>query len=74
MVNPFVFVAQCQMAALEGWLRLANCAVNQFAQTMMLPQKLLDHPKHRHHNVAHRGADLNDHYGRRPHDVDVERV
>ncbi len=75
MYNPFLMMAQCQMAALEGWLKLNACMWRQYGNMLTLPQSLAKHPPYvRWHDVCFRGPDLNDHYGRRPHDVDVERV
>lgn len=74
MFNPFLMMAQCQLAAFDGWMRVANCSWRQYGRMMQLPQELLNHPHYRMHDVCYRGADLDDHYGRRAHDVDIERV
>lgn len=76
MFNPFLAACQFQAAMFDGWMRMMACAWQQYGRMALLPQELLDH-HHCHgraHDVAYRGADLKDHYGRRTHDVDVERV
>lgn len=74
MVDPVMMVARYQMAMMEGWYRVATCAWHQYAKMMMMPQEMLHHPHLRLLDVPFRGPDLKDHYGRRAHDVDVERV
>lgn len=75
MFNPFLMAFEWQMAAMQAWLRAMSCTATHCAHIAALPEELLNHPDHhRHHDVLYRGPDLEDHYGRRAHDVDVERV
>ncbi len=76
MLNPFLAACQHQAALFDGWMRMAACAWRHYGRMVTLPRELLRHHPafHRIHDVAYRGADLRDHYGRRAHDVDVERV
>lgn len=73
-MNPFVMLARYQVAYLQGWLRVSDLLAGQYLHWLETQAHLLGHPVHRWHDVNYRGPDLSDHYGRRSHDVDIERI
>lgn len=75
MFNPFVSMANIQLAMLTGWMKLGTDMMSSY-QTMLAHQMDLAKAPcfNRWSNIAFRGADWCDHYGKRTRDVDVERV
>lgn len=81
MLNPFDFSLKFQEAALRG-SRSATRIMTAGLVKLLEQQEHLLHPRvHRRAEDAHTrplvmpgGPDLQDHYGRRCHDVDVEHL
>lgn len=68
-------VVRIQLAMMEGWLT-ALTHVWQGWQNLIAANVEMLQPStvHRWHNVMPQGAEWTDHYGKRNHDVDVERM
>jgi hypothetical protein len=74
MLNPFATATNIQLAWVASWMKAANEMARMSQNLCAQQMKLLDGPKfQRCKDVAFRGADLCDHYGKRTHDVDVEK-
>lgn len=75
MTNPYVLMVEWQIRMATEWLNAVDAMfgmcrhVAQMEEVFLKPQ-----PHHRHHEVPPAGPALDDHYGHRSHDVDVERV
>lgn len=76
MEHPLIAAMRFQMEVWKLYQQtfLAALETNRALLTMTLPP-CPPHPGHeRHANEIHQGADLQDHYGHRHTDVDVERI
>lgn len=75
MVNQFEAMLRLQIAMCAGWAKLCTDGF-MVCETLASQQaKLLEHPKYlRLSDLIPDGASWFDHYGKRSHDVDVERV
>lgn len=74
---PFVFITQWQIAMMESWMHSMQYAANFWQEWDKFRQTLMENPAYsevRWHNVIPRGVNLTDGYGKRHHDVDVERI
>lgn len=75
MVNPYEALFKMQIAMLEGWAKMMKDNFTAFETLAEHQAKLLNHPSYpRFHDVVATGASLLDMYGKRNHDVDVEKV
>lgn len=80
MVNPMTLTLQAQAMAIQGALGMLGavndgCARMLDQQARLLQAQGLRRAEDEHlHFCPTCGADLMDHYGRRCHDVDVERI
>lgn len=75
MVNQFEAMFKVQIALLEGWAKLWKDSFTAFEVLAEQQAKLLQHPSYtRLQDFIPTGASLLDHYGKRSHDVDVEKV
>jgi hypothetical protein len=70
--DPFL---QVQIALWEGWVRVMTDSFGICERLYAHQAKMLDrHGYFRFHNVIPQGADWLDHYGKRMHDIDVDKV
>ncbi|HVI50236.1 MAG TPA: hypothetical protein VM661_03400 [Candidatus Sulfotelmatobacter sp.] len=75
MVNQYESMLKLQIAAWEGWVKLWKDGFTAYETLVAHQGKLLQHPSYlRFQDFIPSGASLLDHYGKRSHDVDVERV
>lgn len=80
MVNPMTLALQAQTMAVRGTLSMMGTLNGGYAKLLDRNARLLRAAGTRRAEDEHlhfcptRGADLMDHYGRRCHDVDVERI
>ena len=75
--NPFLALVTLQFALMEGWVRFLAEGFEAYARLCDHHTKLVHHHHtnfYRLHDVSPSGADWQDHYGKRSHDVNVERV
>lgn len=74
MVDPLM-LSKLHMAMIEGWMNMASHMMSAYGKIWMHQTELMHHPfGHRHHDIPPQGVNLQDHYGRRLHDVDVEHM
>ncbi|MTJ80569.1 MAG: hypothetical protein F8N37_06065 [Telmatospirillum sp.] len=65
-----------QLALWNGWIQLTCAGFNAYNRLLLNQSRLLEH----HHtyfrceNLIPQGADWDDHYGKRLHDINVEKV
>lgn len=75
MLTPFEMFMQYQLALCDGWLRMMRESMDIYQHFLKEQTKMLNHPEYlRAKDLIPCGADWLDHYGKRCHDVDVERV
>ena len=75
MVNQFETMLKMQVAMCEGWVKLWKDSFTAYENLIEHQAKLLQHPNYiRLQDFIPNGASLLDHYGKRAHDVDVEKV
>jgi len=75
MVNHFEAMFRVQLAMCEGWAKLFKDSFVAYENLLDQQAKILNHPSYpRLSDMIPTGASLLDHYGKRAHDVDVERV
>ena len=81
MVDPFVFSLKAQEAALRGGRDAARAFTASTLRILHQQETMLAGPQRRraedfgkHPPAASSGPDLLDHYGRRHHDVDIEKI
>ena len=75
MVNNFEALFKMQVALCEGWAKLFKDSFVAYENLLEQQAKILNHPSYiRLTDIIPTGASLLDHYGKRSHDVDVERV
>jgi hypothetical protein len=75
MTSQFEPFFRLQLAAWEGWARLMINNYTAFEKLVESQHKLFcQHSYLRHQNIIPCGASWFDHYGKRNHDVDVEKV
>lgn len=75
MTTPYDPFFKMQTALWEGWVHAMMDSLCACERLLEHQAKMLDHHHYfRFHNVIPRGADWIDHYGKRSHDVDVEKV
>lgn len=75
MTTPYDPFFKIQIALLEGWGRVMADSLDAYEKLLEHQAKILERQGYfRFHNVIPRGADWLDHYGKRNHDVDVEKV
>lgn len=75
MDNQFETMLKLQMAMYQGWAKLMQDSMLSYQRLWEQQAKLFQHPSYfRFHDIVPMGASLLDHYGKRSHDVDVERV
>ncbi|MDR3435482.1 hypothetical protein [Telmatospirillum sp.] len=69
-------IFKMQIAIWEGWMRLMLVGIGAYGHLWEQQAAILEHHHawFRNGNVIPRGADWFDHYGKRNHDVDVEKV
>ena len=64
-----------QLCMLEGWVRTTNQLADYMVKLSSQQVQMLESPAFkRWRDEIWQGAALDDHYGRRNHDVDVEKV
>lgn len=69
--NPFTLMLEWQTAAMRLWWDAMLRGTHACEAEAKLPRP---EPQRRSHDESPRGARLDDHYGRRDHDVDVEHL
>ena len=75
MTTPYDPFFKLQLALWEGWTRAVARNFCVCERMMEHQAKILDHHDYfRIHDAIYQGADWLDHYGKRNHDVDVEKV
>jgi len=83
MFNPFAYTFKLQQMLLENSIRMVDAATRGSLMLMQQQRNLFFHGPWKHRaEDAHEplkgtpssGPDLLDHYGKRSHDVDVERI
>lgn len=75
MTTPYDPFIKFQIAFWEGWIRFATDSCQAYGRVIEHHNKILEqHGCFRFHNVIPQGADWFDHYGKRNHDIDVEKV
>lgn len=75
MYNPYMAMMQMQMSLWQGWATGMSEAMKAYNSLFSHQMDLLKPTGYsRSLNILPRGADWNDHYGKRAHDVDVEHM
>ncbi|HXP95433.1 MAG TPA: hypothetical protein VN809_01885 [Telmatospirillum sp.] len=75
MTTPYDPFFKLQIALWEGWVRAMSSGFCVCERLIDQQARILDHQDYfRFHNIIPQGADWLDHYGKRNHDVDVEKV
>lgn len=75
MVNQFDSMLKLQIAMCEGWVKLWQDTFIAYDHLLEQQAKIMQHPSYiRFQDMIPEGASLLDHYGKRAHDVDVEKV
>lgn len=75
MPNQWEAFLTLQLAICEGWAKLMKDGLAAYQRVLAHQAMLLDQPScFRARNMIADGADWFDRYGKRQHDVDVERV
>lgn len=80
MFNPWVYFLRFQQSAFEGMANMTQVVMDGYVKVIRQQQdamaRHLDHRRaednHTRPKVIPSGPDLQDHYGRRSHDIDVE--
>jgi hypothetical protein len=75
MITPWQVFFTLQLAMLDGWVKVLRDSGATWERMAMVQAKMFDHPmRARQQDVMPAGPALADHYGRREHDVNIERV
>jgi len=75
MNNQFEALVKMQLSMCEGWAKLLQSGFSMYEALIVNQAKMFQHPAYfRYKDIIPQGADLLDHYGKRNHDVDVEKV
>jgi hypothetical protein len=68
-------IFKLQLLIWQGWMRVTVDSLSACQRLLEHQAKIFDHPSYfRSRNTVAHGADWADHYGKRNHDVDVEKV
>lgn len=81
MFNPWTYYLRLQQSTMDGMAGMSRVMMDGYLHWLRQQQAILNrHLDHRRAEDAHvrpkvvpEGPDLQDHYGRRSHDIDVER-
>lgn len=74
MVDPLM-ISKLQMSMIEGWFTMAAHMMTACGNLWMHQGNLMHRPfGHRFHDIPPQGVSLQEHYGRRVRDVDVEHM
>ncbi len=75
MVTPLEVMVKMQLAMCEGWAKLMIETFTGYERIFEQQAKLFEHPRFlRLQDKIPQGADWSENYGKRNHDVNVERV
>lgn len=75
MTSPYDPFSKMQLALWKGWMHAMTGSFYAYGRLMEHHAKIVEHHECiRVQDVIPQGADWLDHYGRRNHDVDVEKV
>lgn len=80
MASPFETLIEMQRQAFTGAQSFSRLWVSSWLRVVDQQRQMLDHMTRRTEDLgsgrprAPKGADLQDHYGKRSRDVDVERI
>jgi hypothetical protein len=76
MSTQFESLFRWQVALCEGWIQMAALSFGAYERLWASQVKILEHQNayFRSANIIPQGADWFDHYGKRNHDIDVEKV